>query len=56
MRSMDWPVMWQATGPALALMLALGFAFEQATRARREPAFLPDVAARPEVARAYDPR
>ncbi|MDV3258102.1 MAG: lipopolysaccharide biosynthesis protein, partial [Sphingomonas sp.] len=26
MRSMDWPVMWQATGPALALMLALGFA------------------------------
>lgn len=26
MRQMDWPVMWQATGPALALMLALGFA------------------------------
>ena len=26
MRSWDWPVMWQATGPALALMLALGFA------------------------------
>ena len=26
MRSWDWPVMWQATGPAIALMLALGFA------------------------------
>ena len=26
MRSWDWPIMWQATGPALALMLSLGFA------------------------------
>jgi len=26
MRSWQWPVMWQATGPALALMLALAFA------------------------------
>ena len=26
MRSWDWPIMWQATGPALALMLALAFA------------------------------
>jgi O-antigen/teichoic acid export membrane protein len=26
MRSWDWPIMWQATGPAIALMLALGFA------------------------------
>jgi O-antigen/teichoic acid export membrane protein len=26
MRSWDWPVMWQATGPALALMISLGFA------------------------------
>ena len=26
MRSWDWPVMWQATAPAIALMLALGFA------------------------------
>jgi O-antigen/teichoic acid export membrane protein len=26
MRSWDWPVMWQATGPAVALMLSLGFA------------------------------
>ena len=26
MRSWQWPLMWQATGPALALMLSLGFA------------------------------
>jgi O-antigen/teichoic acid export membrane protein len=26
MRSWDWPVMWQATGPAVALALSLGFA------------------------------
>jgi O-antigen/teichoic acid export membrane protein len=26
MRSWGWPIMWQATGPALALMLSLGFA------------------------------
>ncbi|MGH6705659.1 MAG: lipopolysaccharide biosynthesis protein [Sphingomicrobium sp.] len=26
MRSWDWPIMWQATGPAIALMLSLGFA------------------------------
>ena len=26
MRSWQWPIMWQATGPALALMLSLGFA------------------------------
>jgi O-antigen/teichoic acid export membrane protein len=26
MRKMGWPLMWQATGPALALMLSLGFA------------------------------
>jgi O-antigen/teichoic acid export membrane protein len=26
MRSMDLPVMWQATGPAIALLLSLGFA------------------------------
>ena len=45
-------------GPAWseARLLALGFAFEQATHARREPAFMPDVGARPEIARAYDPR
>lgn len=39
-----------------AKLLALGYAFEQAARARREPEFLPDVGARPEVGRAYDPR
>lgn len=45
-------------GPAWseAKLLALGFAFEQATHARREPAFLPNVGARPEIGRAYDPR
>ena len=45
-------------GPAWseAKLLGLGFAFEQASKARREPEFLPNVALRPEVARAYDPR
>ena len=45
-------------GPAWseARLLSLGFAFEQATRARREPAFLPNVGARADVGRAYDPR
>lgn len=39
-----------------ARLLALGYAYEQAARARREPEFLPDVGARPEIGRAYDPR
>jgi amidase len=39
-----------------ARLLALGYAFEQATHARREPEFLPDVGVRPEIGRAYDPR
>jgi amidase len=45
-------------GPAWseAKLLALGYAYEQATMARREPDFLPAVALRPEIARAYDPR
>lgn len=37
-------------------LLALGYAYEQASKARREPEFLPEVGARPEIARAYDPR
>jgi amidase len=39
-----------------ARLLALGYAYEQASHARLTPAFLPSLAARPEVARAYDPR
>jgi amidase len=44
-------------GPAWseAKLLGYGYAYEQATRLRREPEFLPNVAARPEIARAYDP-
>lgn len=45
-------------GPAWseAKLLGFGFAYEQAAKAWREPEFLPNVAARPEIARAYDPR
>lgn len=52
------PVGISFLGPAWseARLLALGYAYEQASRARREPEFLPDVGARPEIARAYDPR
>ncbi len=39
-----------------ARLLALGYAFEQATHARFEPRFYPSVAAEPEMARAIDPR
>ena len=39
-----------------ARLLALGYAFEQATHARINPTFLPNVSARPEYAKAYDPR
>jgi hypothetical protein len=35
--------------------LALGYAFEQATHAPIDPQFLPNVGARPEFAKAYDP-
>ena len=37
-------------------LIELAYAFEQATHARVTPGFLPSVAARPEVAAAYDPR
>jgi amidase len=52
------PVNISFIGPAWseARLLALGFAFEQATHARFEPLFLPNIAARPEIAKAYDPR
>ena len=52
------PVNISFLGPAWseARLLALGYAFEQATHARINPLFLPNVAARPEFAKAYDPR
>jgi amidase len=52
------PVGISFLGPAWseARLLSLGHAFELKTQARRPPEFLPSVAARPEVARAYDPR
>ncbi|HEY8003957.1 MAG TPA: amidase family protein, partial [Phenylobacterium sp.] len=52
------PVNLSLIGPAWseARLLALGYAFEQATHARIDPQFLPNVAARPEIAKAYDPR
>jgi amidase len=52
------PVAISFLGPAWseAKLLGYGYAFEQATRARREPDFQPSVAVRPEIAQAYDPR
>jgi amidase len=52
------PVNISFLGPAWseARLLALGFAFEQATHARINPLFLPNIGARPEIAKAYDPR
>ena len=52
------PVNISFIGPAWseARLLSLGYAFEQATHARFNPQFLPNIAARPEVAKAYDPR
>ncbi|WP_337188839.1 amidase [Phenylobacterium sp.] len=52
------PVGVSFLGPAWseARLLALGFAYEQASKARREPDFPPHMGARPEIGRAYDPR
>ncbi|MFC3070934.1 amidase [Phenylobacterium soli] len=52
------PVGLSFVGPAWseARLLALGYAFEQATHARRDPPFLRTLADRPAVAAAYDPR
>jgi amidase len=51
------PVNISFLGPAWsdARLLAFGYAFEQATHARINPTFLPNVGARPEFAKAYDP-
>ncbi|THD59148.1 amidase [Phenylobacterium sp.] len=52
------PVNLSLIGPAWsdAKLLAFGYAFEQATHARIDPLFLPNIGARPEFAKAYDPR
>jgi amidase len=52
------PVGISFMGPAWseATLLSLGYAYEQASKARREPQFLRSVAERPEIGRAYDPR
>jgi amidase len=52
------PVNISFLGPAWsdARLLALGYSFETATHARINPSFLPNVASRPEFAKAFDPR
>jgi amidase len=55
---MGLPVGLSFMGPAWseAKLLALGFAFEQATHARHEPEYWRSAAEQPSVSRAYDPR
>lgn len=55
--AMGLPVGLSFVGPAWseARLLALGYAFEQAAHARRDPSFQPSVAVRPDVAAALDP-
>jgi amidase len=52
------PVGLNFVGPrwSEARLLALGYAFEQAAHVRQDPTFPPNQAARPDVAKAYDPR
>jgi amidase len=52
------PVNISFIGPAWSdgRLLAIGYAFEQATHARFNPQFLANVSALPEFAKAYDPR
>lgn len=55
--AMGLPIGLSFVGPAWseAKLLSLGAAFEAVTHARRDPTFQPSVAARPDVAVAYDP-
>lgn len=52
------PVGVSFLGPAWSedRLLSLGWHYEQATKARREPDFAPSIAIRPEMVRATDPR
>ena len=53
---MGLPVGLSFIGPKWsdARLLALGYAFEQLTHARREPTFPPSITAHPEIAKAYE--